>query len=98
MLKRFFDPATIYVRRAQSCLDDARMAALEHENAAEYHLALAKMYRHRVARLEAELDPGNGQARVVSQPTAPLPRIAALKKHKETGQAQPAFLAQGATS
>lgn len=98
MLKRFFDPATIYARRVQSGLDEARMAALEHENAAEHHMALAKMYRHRAARLEAELAPGDGQARLVAQPAAPLPRIAALKKHKETSQPQPAYLAQGASS
>mgnify|MGYP000723986508 CR=1 FL=1 len=52
MLMRFFDPASVYARRAQRCLDDARMAALEHENAAEHHMALAKMYRHRAARLD----------------------------------------------
>jgi hypothetical protein len=96
MLKRFFDPATIYARRVQSCLDEARMAALEHENAAEHHMALAKMYRHRVARLEAELAPEDRQASLVAQPAAPMPHIAALNKHKEAGQRQPAYLAQGA--
>lgn len=98
MLNRFFDPATIYARRAQVCLDEARMAALEHENAAEHHMALAKMYRHRVARLEAELAPETEQAHLVAQPAAPLPRIASLKKHKETGSPQPAYLAQGAAN
>ncbi|MBS0293511.1 MAG: hypothetical protein JSS01_13455 [Proteobacteria bacterium] len=97
MFKRFFDPATIYARRARSCLDEARMAALEHENAAEHHMALAKMYRHRAARLEAELA-GDGQARLVSQPAAPLQHIATLKKHKEANQAQAPYLAQGAAS
>lgn len=93
MLKRFFDPASVYVRRAQRCLDDARMAALEHENAAEHHMALAKMYRHRAARLEAELAPADAHGHVTHDEAAQLPRIATLKKHK--AQSQPAFLAQG---
>lgn len=94
MLKRFFDPGTIYARRIQHSLDEARMAALEHENAAEHHAALAKMYRHRVARLEAELTSGDEQAALVMGPSQ-LPRIAALKKNKEQGLSQPSYLAQG---
>ena len=40
MLKSLFDPSTIYQRRARRCLENARMAALEHETAAEFHAAL----------------------------------------------------------
>ena len=97
MFKLFFDPASVYTRRAQRCLDDARMAALEHENAAEHHMALAKMYRHRAARLEAELTPAaETQSHVMHDGAEQLPGIATLKKHKERREAQPAFLTQGA--
>lgn len=94
MLKRFFDPATIYMRRAQRCMDEARMAALEHENAAEHHSALAQMYRDRVARLQAELLPPE-ETRLVLDPTTQIARITALKKREELGASQPPFLAQG---
>ncbi|HQQ69061.1 MAG TPA: hypothetical protein PLL92_01960 [Alicycliphilus sp.] len=98
MLMRFFNPASVYARRAQRCLDDARMAALEHENAAEHHMALAKMYRHRAARLEAELAPENTQDHVMQDSSGQPPRITALKKPKDHRQGQPAFLAQGSPS
>ncbi|MBS0467670.1 MAG: hypothetical protein JSS31_03905 [Proteobacteria bacterium] len=94
MLIRFFNPASVYMRRAQRCLDEARMAALEHENAAEHHMALAKMYRHRAARLEAELAPADAQGHETHESSGQLPRIAALKKPRDQRQAQPAFLAQ----
>jgi hypothetical protein len=38
-------------RRAAQLLEDARMAAVEHEAAAEHHGALARMYRLREHRL-----------------------------------------------
>ncbi|WP_312303021.1 hypothetical protein [Pulveribacter sp.] len=94
MFKRFFDPATIYTRRAQRCMDEARMAALEHENAAEHHSALAQMYRDRVARLQAELSPAE-ESRLVLDPSTQIPRITALKKREDAGAAKTPFLAQG---
>ncbi|AVP57823.1 hypothetical protein [Pulveribacter suum] len=94
MFKRFFDPATIYTRRAQRCMDEARMAALEHEGAAEHHAALAQMYRERVARLQAELLPSD-ETRVVLDPPSQIPRITALKKREAAAAAKPPFLAQG---
>ncbi|MBS0506683.1 MAG: hypothetical protein JSR53_04800 [Proteobacteria bacterium] len=97
MVMRFFNPASVYARRAQRCLDDARMAALEHENAAEHHMALAKMYRHRAARLEAELAPPNPHDQVMQDASVQPPRITALKKPKDHRQAAPTFLAQGST-
>jgi hypothetical protein len=38
-------------RRAAQLLEDARMAVIEHEAAAEHHGALARMYRQRAERL-----------------------------------------------
>jgi hypothetical protein len=98
MLMRFFDPASVYARRAQRCLDDARMAALEHENAAEHHMALAKMYRHRAARLEAELASADRSTHAMADTAGQPPRIAALKKPRDHRQTQPAFLAQGSSA
>ena len=95
MFKRFFDPATIYARRAQRSMDEARMAALEHESAAEHHAALARMYRERVARLQAELEPQQAQTPLVLDPGGQVARITALKKRDETGPAKGSLLAQG---
>lgn len=104
MFKRFFDPATIYMRRAQRSMDEARMAALEHESAAEHHAALARMYRERVARLQLEISPEQRlpQAAPIPQETsmgpesgAQVARITALKKREDTGGLKGAMLAQG---
>ena len=35
MLKRLFDPAAMYAHRLETSLNEARMGAFEHENAAE---------------------------------------------------------------
>jgi hypothetical protein len=51
-----FRPAhTAYLRRAAALLEEAQMARIEHQAAAEHHAALARMYAERVARLENEL-------------------------------------------
>ncbi len=94
MLKRFFDPSTIYMRRAQRTMDEARMAALEHESAAEHHAALARMYRERVARLQAEMSPQPQETRIVVDPSSQIPRITSLKKREESA-ANPSMLAHG---
>lgn len=83
MLQRFFDPATIYLRRAQRCLDDARMAVLEHETAAEHHAALARMYRERVLRMERELSQAP-EPQMILDPSA-HPRVAALRRNDGAG-------------
>ena len=91
MLKRFFDPGTVYQKRAQGCLDDARLAALEHETAAEHHAALARMYRERVVRLGRELSRDQESGLILDPSTHP--RISALRRN--TGADAQAFLAQG---
>ena len=44
-----------HLKRAVLMLNEAQMARLEHEAAAEHHGALARMYAERVQRLEAEV-------------------------------------------
>ena len=46
---------TAYLRRAAALLEEAQMARIEHQAAAEHHSALARMYAERVRRLESEL-------------------------------------------
>ena len=42
-------------RRAMALLEEAQMARLEHQAAAEHHAALARMYTDRAKRLEREI-------------------------------------------
>jgi hypothetical protein len=44
-----------HIRKAQDYLQQANLARLDHQVAAEHHSALASMYAQRVARLEQEL-------------------------------------------
>jgi phosphoribosylaminoimidazole (AIR) synthetase len=92
MLKSLFNPLSIYQRRAQRCLDSARLAALEHETAAEFHAALGKMYRERAARLERELTPSPAAPSVILD-TSTNSRVSALRRNDP--RAGQAFLEQG---
>lgn len=93
MLKKFFDASTIYQRRAQRCLEDARMAALEHETAAEYHAALGKMYRDRALRLERGLSPTPAASELMDASSSLPPRVSALRRG-DVGNGPP-FMPQG---
>lgn len=44
-----------HLRRAMALLEEAHMARLEHQAAAEHHAALARMYSDRAKRLEREI-------------------------------------------
>ena len=44
-----------HLRRAMALLEEAHMARLEHQAAAEHHAALARMYTDRAKRLEREI-------------------------------------------
>ncbi len=77
MFQRFTNPTVLYTRRIQSSLDEARMAALEHESAAEHHQALANMYRDRVRRLQGELAELNGENLPVPKTVTPIDEQAA---------------------
>jgi len=43
------------LKRAEALLQEAQMARIEHQAAAEHHDALAMMYAERVRRLEIEV-------------------------------------------
>ena len=55
MFDFFNQSSRAYAKRARTLLEEARLAQLEHEAAAEHHHALANMYGDRVRRLEAPL-------------------------------------------
>ncbi len=44
-----------HVRKAQEYLEEACLARIEHEAAAEHHAALAAMYAQRIARLKQQI-------------------------------------------
>lgn len=46
----------IYLRKSREYLEEANLARVEHQAAAEHHAALAKMYTDRISRIENEID------------------------------------------
>ena len=44
-----------HIRKSLEYLEEANLAWVEHQAAAEHHGALAKMYSERITRIEAEL-------------------------------------------
>lgn len=53
---RLFGPRTeAHIRRSLEYLEEANLAWVEHQAAAEHHAALAKMYADRIARIEEEI-------------------------------------------
>lgn len=58
MFFQLFRPgSSLHLKRATALLQEAQMARLEHQAAAEHHAALAKMYAERVKRLTGEVYP-----------------------------------------
>ncbi|VTU40006.1 hypothetical protein H4CHR_04907 [Variovorax sp. PBS-H4] len=52
----FFQPnRNGHLRRVMALLEEAHLARIEHQAAAEHHGALARMYSERAKRLEREL-------------------------------------------
>ncbi|MDQ3058444.1 MAG: hypothetical protein M3R45_02810 [Pseudomonadota bacterium] len=45
-----------YIRKSREYLEEANLARVEHQAAAEHHAALAKMYTERITRIEAEIN------------------------------------------
>ncbi|QNP48453.1 hypothetical protein [Diaphorobacter aerolatus] len=88
MFEHFLNPTVVYMRRIQRGLEEARMAALEHESAAEHHAALATMYRDRVRRLQGELE------NVTNERTAG----STVKAVRSESQPAPAELAEDAAA
>ncbi len=109
MFQRFVNPTVIYMRRIQRGLDEARMAALEHESAAEHHQALANMYRDRVRRLQAELAAVSSESapaakteseqdeQSATQVRLISPRGGSISKRDEAAASGNGFMPQGAT-
>ena len=51
-----FEPRTeAHIRKSLDYLEEAKLAWVEHQAAAEHHGALAKMYADRIARIEDEI-------------------------------------------
>ena len=44
-----------YLRKSREYLEEANLARVDHQIAAEHHAALVKMYTERIARIEAEI-------------------------------------------
>jgi hypothetical protein len=55
MLKSLFNLDSRYEKITRNHLQTAKLAALEHQLAAEHHAALAQMYKARAERLEQDL-------------------------------------------
>lgn len=52
----FFQPnPNSHLRRVMTLLEEANLARIEHQAAAEHHGALARMYAERAKRLEREI-------------------------------------------
>ncbi len=61
----------IYLRKSREYLEEANLARVEHQAAAEHHAALAKMYTERISRIEGEIDHAvRGQSFSVREPVA----------------------------
>lgn len=57
--KLFESRHDVHIRRSREYLEEACIARVEHQAAAEHHMALARMYAERIARLEAEIYAAN---------------------------------------
>jgi len=52
----FLEPRTeAHIRKSLEYLEEANLAWVEHQAAAEHHAALAKMYSERITRIEMEI-------------------------------------------
>jgi hypothetical protein len=51
----FENNSQAYLRKSREYLEEAHLARVEHQAAAEHHAALARMYTERIARIEAEI-------------------------------------------
>ena len=79
-----------HLRRAMALLDEAHMARLEHQAAAEHHAALARMYGERAKRLEREIYGSAHQSLLES--AAATPKVVS---HEKPAIEKPAIYALG---
>lgn len=72
---RLFRPrAEAHIRRSLEYLEEANLAWVEHQAAAEHHAALAAMYAERIARIEEEIkNPHQLRSTVLRQPPEEAP-------------------------
>lgn len=78
---------TAYLKRASALLEEAQMARIEHQAAAEHHSALARMYAERVRRLECELyrQPRSTELGPEDITTNERPQLYSLDGSRKTG-------------
>jgi hypothetical protein len=80
----FSTRADAHIRRAQEYLQQAHLARIEHQTAAEHHAALAAMYSQRVQWLEREVaDATNGSQATPARGATPK-TIEAVKRVPES--------------
>ncbi|MFC5523763.1 hypothetical protein [Polaromonas jejuensis] len=71
----FEQHADAHVRKSREYLEEANLARVEHQAAAEHHAALAKMYVERIARIEAEINNAlQLRAMLATQPVEERPK------------------------
>ena len=61
--------ADAHIRKSRELLEEAHVARVEHQAAAEHHNALAEMYASRIARIQAEMGPAFGVQAALAPPT-----------------------------
>jgi hypothetical protein len=75
--------ADAHLRRAQEYLQQANIARIEHQTAAEHHAALANMYAQRAVWLEREL--AEAMTGSMASLRSPLPKpVEAIKRVPES--------------
>lgn len=75
--------ADAHIRRAEEYLQQANMARIEHQTAAEHHAALATMYAQRVVWLETELSEAMAGSMPSLRTSSPKP-VETLKRVPES--------------
>jgi hypothetical protein len=89
----FFQPnRNGHLRRVMTLLEEAHLARIEHQAAAEHHAALARMYTERAKRLEREVygSPSvpQGEGAATPKMTEDKPVVYALGANRREGQAK----------
>ncbi|HYW55468.1 MAG TPA: hypothetical protein VE934_00785 [Polaromonas sp.] len=64
----FQSRADAHVRKAREYLQQANLARIEHQVAADHHAALAEMYKQRAAWLEEEISSSDTDCRPTQRP------------------------------
>ncbi|SFB95735.1 hypothetical protein SAMN05216344_10683 [Polaromonas sp. OV174] len=64
----FEQHADAHLRKSREYLEEANLARVEHQAAAEHHAALAQMYVERIARIEAEINSALQPRSLVTRP------------------------------